>query len=131
MPIHESSLWSFTLPDGWEVESDDDAVTCFDPDGPGALQLSALRHDQPIDDKFLRHLAAEHLDAGAQTAKAECGEFSGFELGYDDDEQFWREWYLRAGPVVLFVTYNCPLAAEGQEEGAVDAILDSLQVRSG
>lgn len=127
----QSDLWSITCPDSWEVEHDDGTVTCFDPDGPGALQLSALRNDKPVDDKFLRHLAAEHLEAGAQAGKVQYGDFTGFELSYDDDEQFWREWYLRAGQIVVFATYNCPLAAEGQEDAAIDAVLETLQARVG
>ena len=128
VPDIQSDLWAISCPEPWAVERDEDTVTCFDPAGPGALQFSALRNDAPVDDKFLRHLAAEHLDAGAQAGQVEYGAFVGFELSYDVDEQFWREWYLRAGNVVVFVTYNCPLEAEGEEDAAVDAVLETMRL---
>lgn len=126
MKIFQYPLWSISLPDDWEEEHDDEGVTLFDPQGSGSLEITTLEQDEPVDDGFLEYMAEEHLEAGAEPEEVECGDFEGFELSYGDAEHYWREWYLRAGNLMLYVTYHCPLADEGSEDDAVDAILETL-----
>ncbi len=129
MKKFSSEYWSIALPDNWEAQHDEDCETLHSPEGPGVLQISALLRDEVVDDAFLRYLAADHLDAGAQTGEVECGDFKGFELSYGAEEEFWREWYLRSGRLTLFVTYHCGLDDEGQEDDVLDSILDRLAAR--
>lgn len=128
MKTHHTPLWSIDLPDAWEDEADDDGITLFDPEGSGALRISAVEREEEIGDDFLDYMAAEHLEAGAEPEEVDCGDFDGLELSYGDDDHYWREWYLRAGSVMLYVTYHCPLADEGREDDTVDAILETLSL---
>ena len=75
---------------------------------------------------IVEELLDEHLEAGADLQDAEYGPFSGVSVCYDDDEEFWCEWYLLAGPVMLYITYNCPLDSEGEEEDVIESIMESL-----
>jgi hypothetical protein len=128
MKTFQTETWSISLPDAWDEEHDDEGVTLFNPDGAGALEITALEREDVVDDGFLEYMAAEHLEAGAEPEGVELGDFEGLELSYGDDTHYWREWYLRADNLMLYVTYHCPLADEGREDDEVDAILETLQL---
>ena len=129
MKKHHDPLWEISLPDHWEVEVDEDSTSLYDPEGPGTLQISAMRQDQAISEDDLREMAADHLAAGAEPEDVELGDFDGFVLRYDTDGEFWSEWYLKADDRMLFITYACALDEEGEEEDIVEAVLDTLALR--
>jgi hypothetical protein len=126
MKKHHDQLWEITLPDDWEVESDEDSVSLYHPEGPGTLQISATRQEDMITEDDLREMAADHLEAGAEPEEVELGDFDGFVLRYDTEGEYWCEWYLKAEHRLLFVTYACALEDEGEEEDVVEAVLDTL-----
>lgn len=130
MEKYISGCWSVDLPADWEADEEEESVSLYHPDSPGVLTLSATREEQDISDEYLEELLDEHLEAGADLMDAEYGSFTGVTFCYDDDEEYWCEWYLRAGPIMLFVTYNCPLDKEGEEEDVIESILESLAVDS-
>jgi len=121
-------LWTINLPDGWEEEEDEEGISLFHPESSGTLRISAMERDGEIGDDFLDYMAAEHLEAGAEPDEVECGDFDGLEVSYADGDHYWREWFLRAGSVMLYVTYHCPLADEGLEDDTVDAVLETLSL---
>lgn len=126
MKAFQTNAWSISLPDEWDEEHDDEGVTLFNPVGCGQLEISTIVRDEPVDDGFLEFMAAEHLEAGAEPDECEYGDFEGLEFSYDDEGNAWREWYLCAENIMLYVTYQCPVADEGREDDEVDAILESL-----
>ena len=128
MKTYQSNSWSISLPDAWDEEHDDEGVTLFDPQGTGALEITAVEQEDVVDDGFLEYMAAEHLEAGAEPEEVELGDFEGLELSYGDETNYWREWYLRADKLMLYITYHCPLADEGREDDEVDMILGTLQL---
>lgn len=129
MKKHHDQLWEITLPDDWEVETDEDSTSVYDPDGPGTLQISAMREEDMITEKDLREMAADHLEAGAEPEEVELGDFDGFVLRYDTEGEYWSEWYLKAEDRMLFITYACALEDEGEEEDVIEAVLDTLSLR--
>lgn len=128
MNPYQTTLWSATLPAHWEVEQEEEFHIFHRPDGFGALEISTVEHDQDVSSDFLQELAAEHLEAGAPPAEVKFGPFKGFELSYEVDDEYWREWYLSTGRLILFATYNCAAEDEDLEDEAVSAILQSLRV---
>jgi hypothetical protein len=118
--------WSLLVPDGWRAWHDDEYATLVGPGEIGALQISAAFKDSEVVDTDLREFAAEHLKAGAKPRPTEAGDFVGFEIAFSDEECLWRQWYLRNGRQMLFVTYNCSLESRGVEDGPVRAALASL-----
>lgn len=121
--------WSLRPPEGWRAWHDEECATLVADDEIGALQISAAFKDSEVVDADLRDFAADHLDAGANPRPTEAGEFVGFEISFSDGERFWRQWYLRNGRQLLFVTYNCGLDCRGVEDGPLGAALASLQAR--
>jgi hypothetical protein len=113
--------WSLTLAPSWQANDDEDGFCIVRPEGLGALQIT---------DEDLTDFAADHLDAGARTRPVTLGNFSGIAIRYGADRIHWRQWFLRHGPVALFVTYNCAEADRGIEDADFDQMLGSLRARS-
>ena len=90
------------------------------------MQVSAAFKDSEVLEADLRDFAAQHLEAGASARPTQAGDFSGFEIAFRDGEFFQRQWYLRSGMQMLFVTYTCDVATRGVEDRVVDEILASL-----
>lgn len=131
MTRYTTALWSLELADGWVGEHQDDCHSLSHPEGFGTLSLSAFEHSGPADDELLQHLAAEHLEAGAPSEPVRCGPFRGFALSYGADDGFWSEWYLRAGRVVLFVSYTCAPEHEALDDEVIEGMLGSLRCEAG
>ena len=128
MKKFQSTYWQIDLPEDWVLETDDDAVSLFNPDSSGTLMISTIKEDEIISDEYLEELVTEHLDAGADLQEVECGEFDGVSCCYEADEGYWCEWFLRHGTIMLFVTYDCALDDEGKEDDMVDSMLESLSI---
>jgi hypothetical protein len=129
MPDFASAYWKVSLPQEWSGRNDAECATFVRPGGPGALQISAARKDSEVTDDDLRDFAREHLENGAKTKAVTTGDFCGFTFQYRDDENYWRQWFVRHGPFAVFVTYNCPVAAYGEESATVESIVTSLRAQ--
>lgn len=128
MQKYQSDNWQIELPDHWQIEEVEEAVSFFDPNSSGTLLISTIVEDEPISDDYLEEMLAEHLDAGAELHEIELGPFEGVTCCYEADEGYWCEWYLRHGNMLLFVTYDCALEDEGKEDDVIDSILETLSV---
>lgn len=127
MKKYTSGHWQLDLPDNWESEAVDDAVSFYDPESNGTLLFSTVEEEETITDEYLAEMIEEHIEAGADFYEVEFGPFSGVTCCYVDEQEYWCEWYLTSGSILLLVTYNCPLAEEGAEDDVIEIILESLQ----
>ena len=130
MKLYTDSYWQITIPDDWIVESDPDCVSVYHEDSFGVLQISAEQFEEDISFETLQEFAEEHIDAGADPEEVGYGVFEGFTLDYDVDNEYWREWYLKYDRLFVFVTYNCSLEDESNEDDIIDTILDSLRINT-
>ena len=130
MKKFSGEYWIVNLPDAWLGESEAGFDVIYDPEGVGELQISGSCHDQLIEYDDLYELAAEHIEAGAEEEQVEFGEFSGITLEYEVDDELIREWYLKSGSIMLFITYSCLLEDEGKEDDVVESVLESLRLLS-
>ncbi len=127
----EDEWWAVELPTGWAGKRDDDIALFAAEDGCGLLQLKAFRSDdREIDDDDLKSLAAHHVEQGAQLHRVRYGEFSGFYVHYQAEENLWYEWWLRAGLVALHASYYCGLDDRSKEEASIAWILGSLRLHA-
>ena len=123
--------WSVVVPSGWRARHDDACATLVADHPIGAVQISAAFKDSEILDADLQDFAAEHLGRGATALSRRAGAFVGFEIAFRDEAHCCRQWYLRSGRQMLFVTYNCRLEQQGVEDEVVELILDSLLANRG
>lgn len=121
--------WSIQPPAGWEHEAEDTLDTFADPDGVGALQISSMTKSSGdvTDADLIESIEDMKLADGAREAAAH-GPFVGYTLRQEEDAQAGQYWFLRAGAVLLFVTYFCAKEDAGREAAAVKKALDSLRL---
>ena len=127
MKTFRDRYWSLDIPDDWIAEHYPECVSLSHPDGIGELQISASRQGRPVSISELRQFASEHINAGAETQAIRLGDFEGFTFGYGVEDEYWCEWYLKSGSLLLFVTYSCETQDEGKEDDVVEAILETLR----
>ena len=130
MKTYMDTYWQVDIPDDWQVEQDPDCVSIFHDDSFGILQISAEQFDEEVSFETLQDLAEEHIDAGADPDEVEFGPFEGITLDYSIENEYWREWYLKYDRLFVFVTYNCLLEDESNEDDIIDAILASLKINT-
>jgi len=128
MQKYHSDYWQLELPDHWQAEQFEDAISFYDPNSSGTLLISTVVEDEDIDDEYLEEMVAEHLENGAELHDIELGQLDGVTCCYEADEGYWCEWYLRHGRMMLFITYDCALEDEGKEDDVIDSILETLAI---
>ena len=129
MPEINTKSWSLEMPDDWQIEYDEECVSTWRSTSVGALQFSSARKDEPVTEDDLHSFSQRHLDKNPTLKQVVLGEFSGIELDLETEDVAWRHWYLRSGPIALFVTYNCDAPNAGTEDKDVDAVLSNLKRR--
>ena len=128
MKPFKQSHWNISLPDNWVVEDEVDYICLYHPEGVGALLISTFEQDSTVTDEDLEEFAADHIDGDVDPDEVEYGDFSGFTFCYEIESEYLCEWYLKAGNLLIFITYSCALEdEENNEEDIVETILDSLQ----
>lgn len=123
-----SCWWSVELPPEWVAMDDDQCVTLSGKRFPSALQISAARkeHDT-ITDADLIDFASDRIATESQLRRVDLNEFSGFYVEHVENGVFWREWWLRAGCLMIYVCYNVDEKFKKSELVLVDRIVKSLK----
>jgi hypothetical protein len=124
--------WSIDVPEGWEHEAEDTLDTFFDPDGVGALQFSSFtKGSGDVTDLDLFESIEDMKLAGVSRRSVAFGPFEGYALEREESDQSGRYWFLRAGPLLLFVTYCCERQDAGKEARLVAKALATLRLSRG
>lgn len=116
-----SAFWSVELPSSWTVTQEEECATFVTQNLRGILQISsAIKEQGLVTDEDLQEIAKDYVEAGAILIGVKYGLFSGFCLSYATEESFNKEWWLRSGRVMIYVTYNFELTTGGADEEAID-----------
>lgn len=127
MKEFRTDLWTAQIPDEWEGEEDEEGVLLYHPDGVGELQVTVSeKEDGLVDEEDLEYFAAELLDDGMPNRIVRIGELQGLFFEYEDEDLYWREWYLAFDELFFYVTYNCDLVDKHAEDHAVQDILKTI-----
>ncbi|MBW3566905.1 MAG: hypothetical protein KY410_02925 [Proteobacteria bacterium] len=122
-----TDLWTALLPDGWTGEEDEEGVLLHNPEGPGELQITVTEKEEGlVDEEDLEYFAAELLEDEIPNRIVRVGEFQGLLFEFEEDDCWWREWYLAYDELFFYVTYNCDLADKHEEDHVVQDILKSI-----
>jgi len=106
--------WSVDVPTRWYARADKECATFQRTPSLGTFQISSARKDSPITDSDLGEFANDRIPEGAQLVNVMYGDFSGFTACFQKDNLMWREWWLRAGKLMIYATYN--VAAHSAQE---------------
>ena len=121
--------WQLELPDEWDVEDDGESLMISDDDGVGSLEISTLKCEGgEVGADDLAAFAEDLLAAKVPHLEVEVGPLSGWLFAYEDEGCWCREWYLAAGDLFVYVTYECDLENRGMDDDVVDEILDGLEL---
>ncbi|MEQ9395214.1 hypothetical protein [Haliea sp.] len=128
MNVLETEWWSMALAPEWWADTDEDGtILVGDEDDVGCLEITTLHKEQgAFDARELLRIAEEESAAPQRWQKTSCGDFSGWQATFAEEDAAVREWYLAAGSVLLFVSYSCDADNRGMDDAAVDALLDTL-----
>ena len=128
MSKYSSLNWEVDLPKNWEGELENDIHLFYDPDGVGALQISAyIKTDGAITEKEILERTELDENKHSHLLQSEWGQFHGYHLIFREGDTFWKNWWLAKGNVFLFITYNCDIADKDIEFKTIDMILSSLR----
>ena len=129
MPHFTTPVWEATYPDGWTSEQSEDSIAFYDAEAElRTLQVTCICAEEPVTDEDLLGMAEDVITAGKRYSRVEVGTMSGIMFRYYEGDDAWKEWYLASGNCLFFVTYDCPRAAEGNEDEEVAQILESLRI---
>ena len=127
MPRFQSQWWSITPPKAWDARDDDTCATFTPPTGESALQISAARKDaETISVDDIREFAEEQVEPGTPLKPVSIGAFAGLRASFIRDGQYWDEWWLSQGRLLVFATFIRPMASPGQE---LTQVSDSASLR--
>ena len=141
MKVFEKKGWfRLTIPDGWEVDEDETPIAIYDPNGAGALQVTAetprpLPPGGKIDvflmlRAFLKQTGVD-FDESLACRKTERGlDWASYEYSAESEEgeQLWRAWMVTNHDIVVFLTYACRTEDGDPQRAEVDAVVASLEL---
>lgn len=123
----ETDWWLLDLPEEWEAEQDEETIVISDQDGVGALEITRLDHPAAATAN-LHDIARQWVPEDVPAIDVRVGEFDGLYFEYIDEGDAVREWLLRAGDLILIVSYACDEENARMDDELVDEILDTLAV---
>lgn len=122
--LYTHDTWSLDLPEGWQVEDEEECTLIYHPEGVGAFQVSAFHKEGgDISDEDLVDFAE-----GADILPVEFEHLEGYENIEVEDDAYISNWWLRKGPDFIFVTYACDKDDQEVEAKNVEQMMQSLQI---
>jgi hypothetical protein len=119
--------WSVEIPKDWIVSEEADPVTISDPSNQVAVQISAARKDSQVTDADLLEFASERLGPNVKPKQIKTSYFAGLFGQHTDPNFISREWWLRSGDLMLYVTFTRPIGIRSYDENVLEKLIDSLK----
>lgn len=127
MNVLETEWWTMALPPEWWADTDEDSILVGDRDDVGCIEISSLHKEHgEFDLAEVRDIAAASAESPLDWRRVTLGDFHGVRSQFVEEGAAIREWYVRCGSVLLFITYSCEEDNRGMDDAAVDEILDTL-----
>jgi hypothetical protein len=127
----QTGWFSFLYPSDWEVE-EDQFVTAYNPEGVGALHMSAYEAPYRVDPgaELLDHLSQdnpltrlENIRTSAQGNKT----VASFETL--DEQSFQKVWFVAHESCLVIATYNSDADDWEVEIAEVEGVVQSIEIR--
>ena len=127
MSIVQTQWWCLEFPDEWTAEMDDDSVTIADCDRVSEVDITVIRkHSGQVDEGDLDEFAGDLRAQGLTGEAVALNAAQGLLFQYDDEDGAWREWYLAAESLMIYITHNTAIEDKGLDNAVVDDILSTL-----
>ncbi|PYK96417.1 MAG: hypothetical protein DME32_17705 [Verrucomicrobia bacterium] len=125
----EAASWTIDIIPPWSAKDVGQCVEITQPEGTGALHISAARKQAGgVADPDLHGVAADALPTDTPVESVSLGDFRGVAGEYTDwnGNAYWKKWWLSSGALLLHVTYTCGRGDEDIEADDVERILSGL-----
>jgi hypothetical protein len=138
--IVRGPVWTLSAPAGWTVRPhkqaprpaphEDPCVALVARADDAALRLFTYYDERCGSAEEATRIAARFAPrlGCSSVEQVRCGEFAGYAASQLDGD-WWRHWWLAAGPVPLDIVYVCDSPVTGRDDAAVEAMLATLRAR--
>ncbi len=123
---YRSRWWSLVLPMGWTAKADDVCATFHDYPAVGTLQISSARKSDEVSDADLQEFA-NRIKNESELKKVNYKRLAGFLQEHVHNGKYWIQWWLRAGSLLVYVTYVVPVEHQMSERATLEQMLDSFE----
>jgi len=97
------------------------------PSDRGAWRTAyAKKEAAPVTNADLKEFAGQRI-ANKRVRTLKTAKFEGIHIEYLSNNAFWREWWLRSGNLMLYVTYNVKAKLMEDERATIDEFISSLE----
>jgi hypothetical protein len=126
-----SSWWSIRLLPNWNATESSECVSLRSQGDSGVLQISAIRKPagQVTNDDVLE-FASDSKQKGHVLKPIANVHVSGVTTEFLDQNRYWREWWLKDGTTLVYVTYNVSLASKDREMVPIEQMIGSIAINS-
>ena len=127
--VYQSTWWSLKLQTGWVAHENADCVSFSATPSGGVLQVSAIRKPSgPVTSQDLHDFASGSRGGVKNLQHVELSQISGIASEYVREKRYWREWWLKKGSTVVYLTYNVAAAARETEVDVIDKMISSVTI---
>lgn len=117
---------SIILPDDWIVDSNDIAVSVYDPiNGVGALQISIYQHKSSPEINLKSYLE-DYLGDKFENISISQSDRYVTASSLNKENEWWKFWLFMKGNSLIFASYNCDKDNIYKEETIAENIVESL-----
>lgn len=112
---------SFQYPPAWEIESDGNIISLYNPDGVGSIQVSIYHHaENSFDARGYLESILKKQNLDAVIMEKEDRIFTSFTTS---DGKYWL---IQNKGLLVFVTYNCDVSDAQTEATEVRELIGSI-----
>lgn len=123
--------FSIVLPDDWELEQEKNVFTCYNPtEGVGALQISVyyseLKNSIDPRKELIDYLTERNIldDEIIESIESTSSKSS---VSYVEEDDYWEVTIMVKRDKIFFITYNCEMQDQLEEQVEVEQILKSIK----
>ncbi|MGB6689053.1 MAG: hypothetical protein WBE76_14560 [Terracidiphilus sp.] len=126
---YNSDWWSIDLPPEWGVREDEECTTFTSTSSPGVLQVSAVRKPNgAVTLQDLQEFASGSPNEVESLVSTELGAISGVTCESVQNGKHWKKWWLRKGPILVFLTFNTAVESKDNGKSMVDKLIATLAI---
>lgn len=125
--------YAFRYPEGWEIEEKGGFVAVYNPDGVGALHISAYQTPSPVNpqEEILNQFSHREPPVVEEDVVATVeGSKKVASLEQVVKHSFQKSWFISDNCYFVLVTYDCDEEDRDVELSRVEEIVKSIQIES-
>ncbi len=126
---YKAEWWTIDLPPEWTIKEEAETTVFTGTPKVGVLQISAARKPTgSVTQEDVAEFAYDSRTPRAAIRPVSVSHASGLYAEYQQNNLYWREWWLGGKSALLFITYNVSLSLKESESSVIDTLVSSLRI---